>query len=141
MQSPCVTSPDHPLSQFDKPAFWEFVTKYTTTSDSALLSLQPSNGLAPVASTSGSVRLFPPRAPCGGSYPAAVHVGSRHVPPMYRFCATVAKSTDKRFGIEVRSMRDARALDGDSMLTFVVHKMRGDREVGRIARPKSSLGL
>ena len=61
-------SPDHPLSQFDEPTFWDFVSKYTTSSDSALLSLQPSEqpqpeGPAPAAWTSGSIRLFPPRAP------------------------------------------------------------------------------
>ena len=61
-------SPDHPLSQFDEPIFWDFVTKYTTDSDAALRSLQPSNepepeGPAPAAWTSGSIQLFPPRAP------------------------------------------------------------------------------
>ena len=35
---------------------------------------------------------------CGGSYPAVVHVGSRHVPPMYRFRATMAKSMDNSSG-------------------------------------------
>ena len=60
-------SPDHPLSQFDEPVFWDFVTNYTTSSDSDLLSLQPSKqpqpqGPAP-AWTSGSIRLFPPRTP------------------------------------------------------------------------------
>ena len=35
---------------------------------------------------------------CGGSYPAVVHVGSRHVPPVVYFRATVAKSTDKGSG-------------------------------------------
>ena len=45
---------------------------------------------------------------CGGSYPAAVHVGSRHVPPMYRFRATVAKSTDNGSGsrFEVSEKRE-----------------------------------
>ena len=61
-------SPDHPLSQFDEPLFWDFVTKYTTDSDSALLSLQPSDkpepeAPAPAAWTSGSIQLFPPHAP------------------------------------------------------------------------------
>ena len=62
-------SANHPLSQFDEPAFWDFVTKYTTSSDSHLLSLQPSaqqpqsTDTAPAAQTSGSIRLFPPRAP------------------------------------------------------------------------------
>ena len=35
---------------------------------------------------------------CGGSYPAAVHVGLRHVPPVVCFRATVAKLTDKGSG-------------------------------------------
>ena len=45
---------------------------------------------------------------CGGSYPAAVHVGSRHVPPVYHFRATMAKSTDKSSGsrFEVSEKRE-----------------------------------
>ena len=61
-------SPDHPLSQFDEPLFWDFVGKYTLSSDSVLLSLQSSDkpkpeAPAPAAWTSGSIQLFPPHAP------------------------------------------------------------------------------
>ena len=51
---------------------------------------------------------------CGRSYPAAVHVGSRHVPPMYRFRATVAKSTDKSSGSRFEICEKREPLDGDS---------------------------
>ena len=80
-------SPDHPLSQFDEPTFWDFVSKYTTSSDSALLSLQPPNQSqperpAPSAWTSGSIRLFPPRAPSQPPAPSMdTPVPTRPPPP------------------------------------------------------------
>ena len=65
------SSPDHPLPEFQEPSFWNFANQYTTSSDATLRTLlkpdQPeSEGPAPAAWTSGSIRLFPPRAPSTG---------------------------------------------------------------------------
>ena len=78
-------SPDHPLSQFEEPAFWNFVTEYTASSDAALLSLQPSNQPeperpAPAAWTSGSIQLFPPRTPSQPPAPPVCPTAASAVP-------------------------------------------------------------